>query len=199
MILSRLSGSMSTPAHSHWLEATWIAATCPPHEAIRVEEFVNYFDYGDPAPGRGEFTLITEGAPSPFATGAREHLVRFGIKARDIDSGERQPAVLIFVVDVSGSMQRGDRLGLVKRSLGLLLDQLQPEDRIGLVVYGSTGEVLLEPTSNKDAIRHAIDRLVPGGSTNAEQGLDLAYDQARRHYREGAINRVILCSDGVAT
>jgi Ca-activated chloride channel family protein len=170
----------------------------PPHEAIRVEEFVNYFDYGDPAPRRGEFTLIAEGAPSPFATGAREQLVRFGIKAHEILSADRRPATLIVVVDISGSMKRENRLGLVKRSLTLLLDQLYSEDRIGLVVYGSRGEVLLEPTTNQDAIRRAIDRLVPGGSTNAEEGLDLAYGLARRNYRGDAINRVILCSDGVA-
>ena len=85
----------------------------PPPEAIRVEEFVNYFDYGDPAPRRGEFTLIAEGAPSPFAEGPRYQLVRFGIKAREIRHEQRQPATLIFVVDVSGSMKRENRLGLV--------------------------------------------------------------------------------------
>jgi Ca-activated chloride channel family protein len=170
----------------------------PPPEAIRVEEFVNYLDYGDPAPRKGEFTLIAEGSPSPFATGAREQLVRFAIKAREVVEAERQPAILIFVVDVSGSMQRENRLGLVKHSLGLLLDQLRHDDRIGLVIYGSRGEVLLEPTASKEAIRRAIERLAPGGSTNAEEGLDLAYGLARRYYREGVINRVILCSDGVA-
>jgi len=170
----------------------------PPPEAIRVEEFVNYFDYGDPAPRRGEFTLVAEGAPSSFASGPRYQLVRFGIKAREIRSEQRQSAVLIFVVDVSGSMRRENRLGLVKQSLHLLLDQLNPDDRIGLVVYGSRGDVLLEPTTSKEAIRRSLDRLVPGGSTNAEEGLDLAYGLARRYYREGSINRVILCSDGVA-
>lgn len=170
----------------------------PPPEAIRVEEFVNFFDYGDPAPRRGEFTLTAEEAPSPFATGNRERLVRFGVKAQEVVTAERDPAVLIFVVDVSGSMGREDRLGLVKRSLELLLDQLTPEDQIGLVVYGSRGEILLEPTASKDAIRRAIDRLVPAGSTNAEEGLELAYELARRNYQRGTINRVILCSDGVA-
>ena len=170
----------------------------PPHEAVRVEEFVNYFDYGDPAPRRGEFTLTAEGAPSPFATGARERLVRFGIKARELARADRESANLIFVVDVSGSMARENRLGLVRQSLLLLLDQLRHDDRIGVVIYGSRGEVLLEPTASKDAIRRAIERLVPSGSTNAEEGLDLAYSLARRHYREDAINRVILCSDGVA-
>ena len=170
----------------------------PPPEAIRVEEFVNYFDYGDPAPRRGEFNLIAEGAPSPFAEGPRYQLVRFGIKAREIRQAQRQPATLIFVVDTSGSMGRENRLGLVKQSLHLLLDQLNRDDRIGLVVYGSRGDVLLEPTTNREAIRRAIDRLVPNGSTNAEEGLDLAYGLARRYDREGDINRLILCSDGVA-
>ena len=170
----------------------------PPPEAIRVEEFVNYFDYGDPAPSRGEFTLIAEGAPSPFASGPRYQLVRFGIQAREIRDSRRLPATLIFVVDVSGSMGRENRLGLVQDSLQLLLDQLHRDDRIGLVVYGRRGQVLLEPTRSQEAIRRAIDRLVPGGSTNAEEGLDLAYGLARSFYREGEINRLILCSDGVA-
>ena len=121
----------------------------PPTEAMRVEEFVNYFDYGDPAPRRGDFTLLAEGAPSPFAEGPRYQLVRFGIKAREIRNEQRQPATLIFVVDTSGSMGREDRLGLVKQSLHLLLDQLDRADRIGLVVYGSRGDVLLEPTTSK--------------------------------------------------
>lgn len=170
----------------------------PPSEAIRVEEFVNYFDYGDPAPRRGEFTITAEGGPSPFAAGPRYQLVRFGIKGREISAAQRQPAMLIFVVDVSGSMQQENRLGLVKRSLELLLDQLQPEDQVGLVVYGSRGQVLLEPTSDKYAIERSIQRLVPNGSTNAEEGLTLAYDLATSYRRRGAINRIILCSDGVA-
>lgn len=170
----------------------------PPSEAIRVEEFVNYFDYGDPAPRRGEFTITAEGGPSPFASGPRYQLVRFGIKGREISDTERKPAMLIFVVDVSGSMRQENRLGLVQRSLELLLDQLQPQDQVGLVVYGSRGRVLLEPTSDKFAIERAIYQLVPNGSTNAEEGLSLAYDLARTYRRRGAINRIILCSDGVA-
>jgi Ca-activated chloride channel family protein len=170
----------------------------PPGEAIRVEEFVNYFDYGDPAPRRGEFTITAEGAPSPFASGPRYQLVRFGIKGREISNAERKPAMLIFVVDVSGSMRRENRLGLVKRSLELLLDQLQPGDQVGLVVYGNRGRVVLEPTSDKYAIGRAIEQLQSGGSTNAEEGLTLAYDLARTYRRRGAINRIILCSDGVA-
>ena len=170
----------------------------PPAEAIRVEEFVNAQRYEDPAPRRGEFTLTAEGAPSPFAPGERYRLLRFAVRARDVAAWQRKPAVLTFVVDVSGSMDRENRLGLVQRALGLLLDELAPEDRVGLVVYGSNGRVLLPHTRDLEAIRDAVARLVPEGSTNAEEGLRLGYDLADRGYRAGAINRLILCSDGVA-
>lgn len=170
----------------------------PPPEAIRVEEFVNAQRYEDPAPRRGEFSLTAEGAPSPFAPGERYRLLRFAVKAREVDATERKSAVLTFVVDVSGSMARENRLDLVKRALGMLLDELRPDDRVGLVVYGSRGRVLLSHTSDLEAVRDAIARLAPEGSTNAEEGLRLGYDLADRGFRSGAINRVILCSDGVA-
>jgi len=170
----------------------------PPAEAIRVEEFVNAFDYRDPAPRRGDFALAAEGAPSPFAAGGRYRLLRFAAKAREIDAADRKSAVLTFVVDVSGSMDRENRLGLVQRALGLLLDQLDEGDRVALVVYGSRGRVLLRHTRDLGEIRAAIARLVPEGSTNAEEGLTLAYQVADEGYRSGAVNRVILCSDGVA-
>jgi Ca-activated chloride channel family protein len=170
----------------------------PPPEAIRVEEFVNYFDYRDPPPRRGEFTLSVEGAPSPWARGPRYHLLRIGIQGREISTAQRREATLIFVVDVSGSMARENRIGLVKRALHLLLDQLGSGDRVGLVVYGSRGQVLLQPTHDLERVRWTVDRLTTGGSTNAEEGLMLAYDLARRHWRPEAINRVVLCSDGVA-
>lgn len=173
----------------------------PPVEAIRVEEFVNAQRYDDPAPRRGEFTLVAEGAPSPFAPAVsndRYRLVRFAVKAREISSAERKSAILTFVVDVSGSMNRENRLGLVRRALGLMLDELGPDDRVALVVYGSQGRVLLGHTRDHEAIRDAISRLVPEGSTNAAEGLRLGYRLAGEAYRSGSINRVILCSDGVA-
>lgn len=170
----------------------------PPAEAIRVEEFVNAQTYGDPAPRRSDFTLTAEGAASPFAGGREHRLLRFGVKAREIDAADRKSAVLTFVVDVSGSMDRENRLGLVKRALGLLLDELAADDRVGLVVYGSNGRVLLHHTRDHEAIRRAISRLVPEGSTNAEEGLRLGYDLADEGWREGWINRIVLCSDGVA-
>jgi Ca-activated chloride channel family protein len=173
----------------------------PPREAVRVEELVNAFDYGDPAPAEGDFRIVAEGAGTPYADrreNPRYRLLRFGLRAREVDASERRPAVLTFVVDVSGSMAREDRLGLVRRALVLLLDQLREGDRVGLVIYGSRGQVVLDHTGDLEAIRSAVGRLRPEGSTNAEEGLVLAYEAARRAYREGAINRVILCSDGVA-
>ncbi|MCB1036741.1 MAG: von Willebrand factor type A domain-containing protein, partial [Acidobacteria bacterium] len=169
----------------------------PAPDSVRVEEWVNAFDYGDRPPARGDFALRAEGAPTPFA-GERYRLLRFSIKGRTVDAEDRKPAVLTFVVDVSGSMDRENRLGLVKESLSLLLDELSRGDRVGLVIFGSRGEVLLEPSADLSRIRAAIERLVPGGSTNAEEGLTLGYELASRYFREGGINRVILCSDGVA-
>ena len=170
----------------------------PPREAIRVEEFVNYFSYGDPPPVRGDFALRAEGAASIFTEAARTYLVRFNLRAREVKAENRKPAVLTFVVDISGSMDEGNRLGLVKQSLGLLLDQLRKDDRVGLVVYGSEARVVLEPTSDRELLRQAIDGLAVDGATNAEAGIRLGYDVAGRSFRPGAINRILLCSDGVA-
>ncbi len=170
----------------------------PPREAVRVEEILNFFDYGDRPPQRGDFELAAEGAPSPFAEGERYHVLRFAVTAREVAEEDRPPAQLVFVVDTSGSMARENRLGLVKKALDELLEHLRSDDRVGLVAYGSRGEVLLEPTADHEAIRAAIDRLHPAGSTNAEEGLVLAYRLAEEYLDEEWINRVILCSDGVA-
>ncbi|MEM9291640.1 MAG: von Willebrand factor type A domain-containing protein [Acidobacteriota bacterium] len=170
----------------------------PPPDAVRVEEIVNAFDYGDAAPEEEAFAISVEGAPTPFIETRRTRLLRIGVQGREVHRADRKPATLVFVVDVSGSMGRENRLGLVRRSLHLLLDNLGPQDRVGLVVYGSRGQVLQSPTGDLRRLRAAIDRLVPSGSTNAEEGLSQAYDLIQRYQRSGAIHRLILCSDGVA-
>ncbi len=170
----------------------------PPPAAIRVEEFVNAQSYDDPGPRHGDFALVAEGAPSRFLPGEHTRLLRFSVRSREVDPEDRKSAVLTFVVDVSGSMDRENRLGLVKRALGLLLDELRPDDRVGLVVYGTQGRVLLRHTRDLEEIRRAIAELRPEGSTNVEEGLRLAYDLADEGWRQGASNRIILCSDGVA-
>ena len=172
----------------------------PPSEAVRVEEFVNAFKYDYAAPTEGAFAIHLEGAPSIFADSKRTHLLRIGLKGRVISDQDRKDAALTFVVDVSGSMEMENRLGLVKRSLRLLVDQLRPTDKVGIVVYGSQGRLLLPHTAvNRRAeILTAIDSLYPDGSTNAEEGLRIGYDLAWRNSEVDHINRVILCSDGVA-
>jgi len=170
----------------------------PDPKSVRVEEFVNFFDYGDPPPAGGDFAITAEGAPSPFTQGEGYRLLRFNIRARQVNAEQRRPAVLTFVIDVSGSMDQENRLALVKKSLSLLLDQLRPTDRIGLVTFGDEARVLLEPTNDREAVRQAIERLQPEGSTNTEDGLLKGYEMADRNFRLNAANRIILCSDGVA-
>jgi Ca-activated chloride channel family protein len=173
----------------------------PPDEAVRVEEYVNYFeqDYAPPAEGQGAFSIHLEGAPSPYG-GERHYMVRVGLKGYEMPPEQRKDAVLTFVIDVSGSMDLENRLGAVKEALRLLIGQLRPTDKVGIVVYGSNAHVILEPTSAAEAetILWAIDRLQPEGATNAEEGLILGYRMASEAFDPAATNRVILCSDGVA-
>lgn len=170
----------------------------PPADAIRVEEFVNFFGAGYAKQTKDVFRIHTDGSESRFGEGYQ--MLRVGLKGMDIDSSSRKPANLIFVIDTSGSMSRENRLGLVKKSLHILLDELSEGDQVGIVTYGNNGRVLLEPTdiSRKMQIVSAIDRLTTGGATNACEGLELAYDLARRNYDASLINRLVLCSDGVA-
>lgn len=196
----------------------------PPADAVRVEEFVNFFAQDYPHFEHDDFRILMDGAPSPFGQGY--HLLRIGLKGREILEKDRKPAQLTFVIDVSGSMSREDRLGLVKRALRLLVDELRGDDQVGIVVYGSRGRVLLEPiaiggrslhvagvrtqsddrieeassarAAGRQQILEAIEGLGIEGSTNAEEGLRLGYEMARRGYRPEASNRIVLCADGVA-
>jgi Ca-activated chloride channel family protein len=173
----------------------------PPEDSVRVEEYVNYFNQGYPYPPEGQaFGINIDGGPSPFEENPDYQIMRIGIQGYAVPREERQDVSLTFVIDVSGSMGMDNRLGLVKRSLGLLVKQLRPSDRVSIVVYGTDAEVVLEPTpgNRTDRIMRAIDRLEPGGVTNAEAGLLLGYQMADEAFIRGGINRVILCSDGVA-
>lgn len=174
----------------------------PPPASVRVEEFVNAFPNNvDASRGRdpeSAFAVRVDGAPNPLHPGY--HILRVAMKAKDLDPRERKPAHLTFVIDVSGSMARENRLGLVKLSLGLLVDKLDERDTIGIVVYGTNGRRVLAPTSaaNRDRIMAAIGRLQPEGSTNLQDGLDLGYEMALESFDRRASNRVVLCTDGVA-
>ena len=170
----------------------------PDPNSVRVEEFVNYFDQGYEPPTEDAFAIHIEGSPSPF--GSSNHwLMRVGLQGREVGAEERKDATLVFTIDVSGSMGREDRLGLVKQSLRLLVDELRSDDQVAIVVYGDRGSVLLEPTEgrNRGKILRAIDSLSPGGSTYVEDGLRVAYKLASEEVEPGRITTVMLLSDGV--
>jgi len=173
----------------------------PPSDSVRVEEYVNYFNQNYPNPPRHQaFGISVDGAPSPFTQTERYQMLRVGIQGYAVPDEERKDASLTFVIDVSGSMDMDNRLELVKRSLELLVEQLGRRDSVSIVVYGTEARVVLDPTpgSDKDAILSAIYSLHPEGSTNAEAGIRLGYKMALHAYNPDGINRVILCSDGVA-
>ena len=172
----------------------------PPPEAVRVEEFVNTFDYNYAPPADRAFAIHIDGAPSKFGEGKRLQLLRIGLQGRVVPPEHRKDATLTFVIDVSGSMRKENRLELVKKALTLLVDQLRPTDKVGIVVYGSHGRLVLPHTgiARRGEILAAINSLKPSGSTNAEEGLRIGYDLAWRNASVNHINRVILCSDGVA-
>ena len=172
----------------------------PPTEAVRVEEFINAFDYDYTPPTNAAFALHLEGAPAKFSERKRSQLLRIGIQGRVIPDVDRKDAVLTFVIDVSGSMGIENRLGIVKKALRLLVKQLRPADKIGIVIYGTDARVVLPHTSvvNREHILERIDSLCPEGVTNVEDGIHKGYELARRNSVSDCINRVILCSDGVA-
>lgn len=172
----------------------------PEPESVRVEEFINAFDYSYKPPTEEAFAIHMEGAPSKFGSGKRLQMVRIGIQGKIIEDTDRKDANLTFVIDVSGSMRMENRLGLVKRALRLLVEQLGPNDKIGIVVYGTNARVVLPHTSavNSNHILKAIDALRPEGVTNVEDGIHKGYELASKNADKACINRVILCSDGVA-
>ncbi|AKQ70186.1 Von Willebrand factor type A domain protein [Myxococcus hansupus] len=191
--------SVDTDSASYSLTRAYLErGSLPDERAVRVEEFVNSFDYGYSPQRDAPFNVQMEGFPSPVRKGY--HVVHIGVKAQEVTHTERKPSHLVFVIDVSGSMEMESRLGLVKRSLYLLVNALDERDQVSIVVYGSTARQVLEPTSatHKHVIRAAIESLHTEGVTNAQAGLELGYSLAASHFVEGGINRVILCSDGVA-
>ncbi|MDR3281000.1 MAG: von Willebrand factor type A domain-containing protein [Synergistaceae bacterium] len=176
-------------------------AKLPPSDAVRVEELINYFPAAkqDMAPERLEgspFYVAYETAPSPWNEG--KTLLWISLTARGLDYSDAPPANLVFLVDVSGSMEPPERLPLVKSALKMLVGNLRSEDMISLVTYAGATNLTLEATSGgeKAVILSAIDRLGAGGSTAGAAGLRLAYEQARKAFINGGVNRILLCTDG---
>jgi Ca-activated chloride channel family protein len=171
----------------------------PDPDSVRVEEYLNYFNYEYPQPETGDFAIYTEAAPSTFG-GAEYELVQIGIQARTIASANRKPAALTFVIDVSGSMAREDRLDTVKQALALLVEELREDDTIAIAVYGSEARAVLDVTSGADkaTILAAINNLQSEGSTNVQAGLRVGFGLADEAFKADGINMLLLCSDGVA-
>ena len=174
------------------------AGVRPPPDAVRAEEFINYFSYGHPAPATREvpFRVTTEIAPAPWD--AKRHLLMVGIKGYDVPKAELPPANLVFLVDTSGSMHSPDKLPLLRQAFGALTDQLRAQDKVSIVAYAGSAGLVLPPTpgDRKGEILAALERLQAGGSTNGGAGIALAYAMARQAYVEGGANRVILATDG---
>lgn len=169
----------------------------PSVDGVRIEEMVNYFPYDYPQPeGAHPFSISTEISDCPWN---REHrLIRIGLQGRRIAEQDLPPANLVFLIDVSGSMAYPDKLPLLKQSLKKMIAHLRPEDQVAIVVYAGRAGLVLPPTSggNKKAILDALDQLGTGGSTAGGAGIKLAYEIARKNFKEGGNNRVMLATDG---
>ncbi len=169
----------------------------PPAGAVRIEEMINYFDYVYPQPQNDEpFTVNTELSECPWSP--QHRLVHIGLQGKEIPVQHLPNANIVFLIDVSGSMDEPNKLPLVKSSMKLLADQLRPDDKVAIVVYAGNAGLVLPPTSGTKttAIKAAIDQLEAGGSTAGGEGIQLAYKVARENFIKGGNNRIILATDG---
>jgi Ca-activated chloride channel family protein len=196
--LSTFSVDVDTASYSN-VRRFLLGGRRPPRDAVRIEELVNYFTYdytapraADPAP----FAASLEVAAAPWAPTHR--LVRIGLKGRELSTADRPAANLVFLVDVSGSMDEPNKLPLVQESLRMLVEKLKPEDHVAIAVYaGASGLALPStPVSHRQEILDALDSLHAGGTTNGAMGIQLAYDVAKANFIAGGVNRVILATDG---
>jgi Ca-activated chloride channel family protein len=198
--LSTFSVDVDTGAYSLARRYLLENHSFPPADKVRIEEMLNYFDYDYPLPtGQKPFSVTTELTECPWTPGHR--LMQIGLKAYDLDDGERRPANLIFLLDVSGSMSGAGRLPLVKQAMSALVEnQLGPEDSVGIVTFSNTAQKKLNPIActpeNRQLILNTISSLSAGGSTNGSQALEFAYAMGQEQFQRRGSNRIILCSDG---
>jgi Ca-activated chloride channel family protein len=171
----------------------------PPPDAVRLEELINYFHYDYPPPhGDDPFSATVEIATCPWDE--THKLARVGIRAKDLAKGERPRANLVFLLDVSGSMEPENKLPLVKRSMRLLLDKLTPRDTVGIVTYAGDAKIALEPVAitpdGRQRVTDVLEGLRAGSGTHGSAGIQNAYAMATNHFAKEGVNRVILCTDG---
>jgi Ca-activated chloride channel family protein len=194
--LSTFSVDVDTASYS-FVRRMLSTGVLPQKDAVRIEELLNYFHYDYPNPtGDAPFSVTTEVGPCPW--NATHLLAHVGLQARRLERRDTPPRNLVFLLDVSGSMEPPDKLPLVKAAMQMLTTRLTNRDTVGIVVYASSSGVVLRPTSGdqKERILDAIAHLQAGGSTNGADGLETAYHMAREHFDREGINRVILASDG---
>ena len=194
--LSTFSIDVDTASYAN-LRRFLTSGQLPPKDAVRIEEMINYFSYDYPkAEGEDPFSVSLQAASCPWAP--QHQLVRIGLKGREMELSKRPACNLVFLIDVSGSMQDENKLPLLKKAMKLLVENLNEKDRVAIVVYaGSEGLALPStPCSNKQAILQALENLQAGGSTNGEAGIRLAYGIAESQKIMGGNNRVILATDG---
>ena len=170
----------------------------PPSDAVRAEEFINYFDFGYTPPTSADtpFSVTTEFAVAPW--NPQRHLLMVGLKGYDVAPSDIPASNLVFLIDTSGSMQSPDKIGLLKQAFAQVVEELRPQDRVAIVAYAGSAGLVLDstPGSDKASILAAIDRLEAGGSTNGGDGIRLAYAMAKRAFVRDGVNRVILATDG---
>lgn len=195
--VSTFSLDVDTASYSY-VRAALNQNLLPRPEAVRVEEMINYFpyDYAAPAGAEEPFSTAATVMPNPWQPGHK--LLRIGIKGYSLHAQERPAANLVFLIDTSGSMNEANKLPLLVKSLGMLVDTLRPEDKVSIVTYAGSAGVVLPPTkaSDKASILAALDRLQAGGSTAGGEGIRLAYQQAEANFDTKAVNRVLLATDG---
>lgn len=179
--------------HRRFIESSQM----PPKYSVRVEEFINYFPYEYQPPRNGApFSILPEVTTCPW--NPKHKLVRIALKGREIATDNLPPSNIVFLLDVSGSMEDENKLPLLKKAMGMLTEQLREQDKVSIVVYAGAAGLVLPPTSgnNKVAIMGALDQLSAGGSTAGGEGIELAYATARQNFKKGGNNRVILATDG---
>ncbi|MEK7357275.1 MAG: VWA domain-containing protein, partial [Bdellovibrionota bacterium] len=194
--LSTFSIDVDTASYSN-IRRFLSSGQLPPPDAVRLEEMINYFKYDYPQPkGNDPFSVTTEVTTAPWAP--KNKLVRIGLKGKDVSEAKRPNSNLVFLLDVSGSMNDPAKLPLLKSSLKLLVDRLRENDRVGIVVYAGSEGIALEstPGTKKTKILEALEKLQAGGSTNGEAGIQAAYKMAEKNFIKGGVNRVILATDG---
>ncbi|MDD2331855.1 MAG: von Willebrand factor type A domain-containing protein [Candidatus Cloacimonetes bacterium] len=194
--LSTFSIDVDTGCYS--LVRKWLNSNeLPPANMIRTEELLNYFSYDYPQPkDKHPFAIYTELGTNPW--NEKRQLVHIGLKGKELDLEETPPSNLVFLIDVSGSMESSNKLPLVLQSLDMLVDNLREQDKISIVVYAGAAGTVLEPTygSEKGKIKKALAALRAGGSTAGGAGIALAYQTAHNSFIRGGNNRIILCTDG---